>query len=200
MKIEVRTNIKKEIKKLGKLNRGLKKELIVNSVNNLAFRAQKFEKIAARKHLDRPTKQTLNSIVVKKRAKVKSENAILGFRPWAEEFIKYSILGGVRPVQDTGVPTWNKKLNRHGNIAGRKSGLVKGKNQFIKTINGITGVWESRGRANNKKLRLLVKFVDNPRYESIFPWFRVANKVARTFVSVDVPRAWNYMTRKKGFK
>jgi hypothetical protein len=200
MKVQIRTNIKQELKKIDKFKKSLKKDVIASSVNNLAFRAQRVEKLAAKRYLDRPTKQTVNSIVVKEKAKPGKETAILGFRPWAEKYMKWSILGGTRPVTDTGVPTWNKKLNMFGNIAGRKSGLVKGKNQFISTINGTTGVWESRGRANNKKLRLLVKFVDNPQYDSIFPWFKVADNVVKNFLKRDVQRAWDYTARKAGLK
>ena len=102
---------------------------------------------------------------------------------WAEKFLTFQVFGGQKTSgkpQGFGVPTANKKLNKFGNIAGRKSGLVKGKKQFIATIKGITGVWERYGRGG-RNVKLLIAFektvlYDNPK----FPFFKIGEMVYKS--------------------
>ena len=98
---------------------------------------------------------------------------------WASNYLKYQIDGGVRQTQGkgTGVPTRNKKLNKFGNIPGRKSGLVKGKKQFIAKIKDIEGVWERYGKGG-RNVRLLIAFEKNPSYRKKFTYYETATKLA----------------------
>ena len=57
----------------------------------------------------------------------------------------------------------------------RKKGLIKNKKQFIKTINGVSGVWE-RSKQGTK---LMVAFENSVTYKKRFPFFKIAEAVAR---------------------
>tara|TARA_R110001592_G_C12896901_1_gene726243 strand:- start:42 stop:674 length:633 start_codon:yes stop_codon:yes gene_type:complete len=98
---------------------------------------------------------------------------------WASNYLKYQIDGGVRQTQGkgTGVPTRNKKLNKFGNISGRKSGLIKGKKQFVAKIKDIEGVWERYGKGG-RDVRLLIAFEKNPSYRKKFTYYGTATKLA----------------------
>ena len=98
--------------------------------------------------------------------------------PWAANYLQYQIDGGVRKTigKGTGVPTPNKKLNKFGNIPGRKSGLVKGKKQFIGEIKGINGVWERYG-TGGRNVRLLIAFEKDPNYSPKFSYYGTAKRM-----------------------
>lgn len=100
--------------------------------------------------------------------------------PWAASYLTYQIDGGIRKTtgKGTGVPTPNRKLDKFGNIPGRKSGLVKGKKQFVANIKGIDGVWERYGKGG-RQVRLLIAFEKNPPYKTKFSYYGTANKLAK---------------------
>tara|TARA_R100000231_G_scaffold17834_1_gene18369 strand:- start:4 stop:687 length:684 start_codon:yes stop_codon:yes gene_type:complete len=102
---------------------------------------------------------------------------------WAEKFLTYQVLGGQKTSKKKegfGVPTSNKRLNKFGNIAGKKSGLVKGKKQFIATIKGITGVWERYGRGG-RNVKLIIAFEKTVRYDNPkFPFFKIGEMVYKS--------------------
>jgi len=106
---------------------------------------------------------------------------------WAAKYLKYQIDGGLRSIsgKGTGVPTPNKRLNKFGNIPGRKGAtkdpgkLIKGKNQFIATIKGIDGVWERYGRKGSN-VRLLIAFEKNVNYRKKFTYYETATHMAKT--------------------
>ena len=101
--------------------------------------------------------------------------------PWAAKYLKYQIDGGIRQTvgKGTGVPYIHKKLDRFGNISGRKKGLIKGKKQFIATIKGIDGVWERYGKGG-KGVRLLIAFEKNPNYKyPKFKYYSTAQKITK---------------------
>jgi len=131
------------------------------------------------KSIDRPTRFTHNAIGIKG-AKKTNLTALVFVKDVQEEYLHWSIFGGTRlsKGKGTGVPTRNKKLNRYGNIPGRRTGLVKGSKQFIATIRGVSGVWERTGGKRNPGIRLLVAFEKVTRYRRRFPFFEVAQRTA----------------------
>jgi hypothetical protein len=91
----------------------------------------------------------------------------------------------------------NAKLNKYGNIAGRGKGrYVKGKKQFQAVINGVDGVWEKTGGKRNPKLKLVVVFKRSLNYQKIFPFYKIADKLARNMFQ----RNMAYALRKLGNK
>ena len=173
-----------------------------NALNSTAFQTQRVLKFMMKKKLDRPMPFSVKGILVDKADKrqgslIKSSVFIGGSEGsrFGEDRVKYlgwQVEGGVRMAggAGTGVPTRNAELNKYGNIKGRRSGLVKKKNQFIGTIRGITGVWErghrskrgdwseaKKSRASN--VRLLIAFERQVNYKPKFPFYKIATRVIR---------------------
>ncbi len=94
-----------------------------------------------------------------------------------EKYMQWVIDGGVRKgtSKKIPVPTKYKNLNKYGNIAGKRGGLVKGKQQFIGTIGGVSGVFERYN--NNKSVKLLIKFEDTVTYDKgMFDFYKIGTK------------------------
>jgi hypothetical protein len=116
----------------------------------------------------RPTPQTVNSVRIKPATKYKLTAKVF-LLPWSAEYLQYQIYGGTRHVR-TAVPTKNARLNKYGNIPGRKTGLVKRQNQFITK----TGVF----RTVRKKAVLEYAFIENPKYDKRWQFHKIAKGVA----------------------
>jgi hypothetical protein len=164
------------------------------ALNETATRVKELEQVQMRKSFDRPKPQTIKSIYVQF-AKKNYPIARITFRDWAQEFIHRNIVGGIRRVKNTAVPTVNARLNQFGNIPGRKQGVVKGK-QFRATIDGIYGVWER----NKNGLKIIHRFETNPRYDAIFPFYRVANKAVKYVMPVKFEKVAKYYIKKAGYQ
>ncbi len=86
-------------------------------------------------------------------------------------YLKYQIDGGIRSSSKKfAIPTDNAKLNKYGNIPGKKSGVVKGKNQKILTINNMTGVYQTH---KDRTVKLLIAFKDKAVYKIKFPFYKI---------------------------
>tara|TARA_R110000803_G_scaffold210340_1_gene281860 strand:- start:408 stop:989 length:582 start_codon:yes stop_codon:yes gene_type:complete len=193
MLMSVKSNIKPFMKKLKKFQGVDIPNITRIAVNETAVRVKELEQVQMRKSFDRPKPQTINSIYVQY-AKKNYPIARVTFRDWAQDFIHRNIVGGVRPVTNTAVPTINARLNQFGNIPGRKSGVLKGK-QFRATINGIYGVWER----NKNGLKIIHRFETNPQYKSIFPFYRVATKAASYVMPIKFEKVAKYYIKKAGY-
>jgi hypothetical protein len=194
MKVKIETNLKPTLKNLVKFQKVDLPNITRIAINETAVRVKELEQVAMRKHLDRPRKQTVNSLFVKY-AKKNNLVAIITFRDWAQDFMRLQVKGGIRKANNTAVPTVNAKLNQYGNIPGRKSGVVKGK-QFKATIKGIYGVWEK----NNKGLKIIHRFENNPQYEKRFPFYRIAGKSIHRLWPVKFEKISKYYLRKANLK
>ena len=130
------------------------------------------------KKLDRPMARTTRAFY-RIAARKTNLTGTLGFTDWANKFMQYLVYGGVRSGESSkvGVPyTPNARLNRFGNIAGRKSGLIKKKTQFIGNIAGIDGVWE---RQKDRSAKLMVAFKNSVTYQAMFPFYKIAEKYSK---------------------
>ena len=161
MRVKIETNIKPVIKQFVKFQKVDIPNITRIAINETAVRVKELEQAGMKKHLHKPRKQTINALFVQFARKNKLE-ATITYRAWAQSFMKLQIFGGIRKVTNTAVPTVNAKLNQHGNIPGRRSGVVKGKDQFRAKLNGIYAVWE---RTQNG-LKIIHRFETNPKYES----------------------------------
>jgi hypothetical protein len=193
--INVRTNVKEVTKGLTKLQRKqipFATSVALNKTGQLVLVG--LQRTAQKTFEGGATPSTLRALKPPKGLKGKRHNIIFStkkdlrtiiFLPdWAANYLKYQIDGGVRPTGNsgTGVPTRNKKVNKYGNIPGRKSGLVKSNKQFISTIKGIDGVWERYG-TKGRNVRLLIAFEKNPKYRKKFTYFETATKMAKIHFS-----------------
>ena len=178
MKIDIKTNIKEVAKDL---SRDQKRQIpfatslaINNTLEALAGKGKKVGilGIQMRSKLDRPTPFTQKGFYVI-RATKKNLMGILRVKDVVEKYLSYQIDGGVRSSsKKIAIPTTNKKLNSYGNIAGKRSGVVKGKNEKILTIGGMTGVYKTH---KGKVVDLLIAFKDKAVYTSKFPIYRIAD-------------------------
>lgn len=178
-------SIKSDLKRLAKDLTHLQKKQIPfatsQALNDVAIDAQKALKAQAQKKFDRPTKATINSFRYKRSTK-RNLTAEVFIADYAVDYLKYQIEGGTRTAagRGTGVPV-NAKLNKYGNITGRRKGLIKNKRQFIATIKGITGVWEGGRMAKGKMqpLKLIVAFEKSVTYRKRFDYFKIINGVVK---------------------
>jgi hypothetical protein len=192
--MSVKSNIKPFVKQLKKFQNVDIPNITRIALNETATRVKELEQVQMRKSFDRPKPQTIKSIYVQF-AKKNYPIARITFRDWAQEFIHRNIVGGIRRVKNTAVPTVNARLNQFGNIPGRKQGVVKGK-QFRATIDGIYGVWER----NKNGLKIIHRFETNPRYDAIFPFYRVANKAVKYVMPVKFEKVAKYYIKKAGYQ
>ena len=141
------------------------------------------------KKLDRPMARTTKAFY-RIPARKTSLTGVLGFTDWANKFMQYLVFGGVRNPEGSkvGVPyEQNAKLNKFGNIAGRKSGLIKKKTQFISNIKDIDGVWE---RQKDRSAKLLVAFKNSVTYKAMFPFYKIADKYTQSKFSKNFAEAF----------
>jgi len=190
MQIKIKDNIKQFTKGLSKVQQKQIPFATAQAINaTLGIGKGKKDKGLDRefakqmvKKLDRPRPQTTKAFY-RKPAKKTHLVGELGLQDWAAEFLKYQIDGGVRSsANKIPVPiTKNKRLNKFGNIAGKRSGLVKGSKEFIGTIGGATGVWK-QGRKGQQPT-LLIKFHDSVKYDKkLFNFYKIGNSyVSNTF-------------------
>ena len=170
-------NVKGDLKPMMKHMSKVQKRQIpfaaANAINTTLFDILKAEKAQMPKKLDRPKSYSVNAFKVNK-AKKSMLVGDIHVMPERYKYLKYAIEGGTR-TGNIGVPTKHAKLNKFGNIPMRKKGLIKNKKQFIQTINGVSGVWE-RSKQGTK---LMVAFENSVTYKKRFPFFKIAEAVAR---------------------
>ena len=179
MEITVKDNIKEVQRQLSRLQRKQLPFATSMALNNTAFQAQRALKKQAPIKMDRPTKFTVNAFQVKKSSK-RNLVATVFVNENRADYLKYQIHGGTRVSKGrgTGVPTRHKKLNAYGNVPGRRSGLVKGKKQFIATIKGVPGVWQRYGRGG-RAVKLMVGFEKQVTYRPRFPFYKIVGGLVR---------------------
>lgn len=129
---------------------------------------------SAPQHLDRPTPFTKRAIGTERATKTKLRSRVY-VKDLQAEYLRFQIDGGVRIVSGagTGVPV-RRRLNKYGNIPGRRRGLVKGQNEFVGTVRGVSGVW----RRTKKGVRLMVAFERRTKYRPRFPFYAIAEQTA----------------------
>jgi len=176
MRIKIKTNNKQVTKKLSNMQKKQLPFASANAINTTLFGLRKEMAKQTVKKLDRPTPFTQRGFLVDKAKKTKLRG-ILKIRPEVESYLHYQIEGGIRKPSSkkVAVPiTRNKRLNKYGNIPGRRSGLVKGAKEFIATIGGTTGVWKKGPKGQGPKL--LIKFHDSVSYDKKpFPFYRIGH-------------------------
>lgn len=171
MKVDIKTNIKEVTKDL---SRDQKKQIpfaTANAINTTLFQLKKEMGKQTTKHLHNPTKATQGGFMVEK-AKKNSLFGLLFLKDFVEDYLRFQIDGGVRsPGHRFAVPTSNSKLNKFGNIIGKRTGLIKKDTQFFGTVGGITGVFERF--AGGSKVKLIHVLAKSVTYKSKFPFYKI---------------------------
>lgn len=172
MRVNVKSNIKEVTKGITKTQKKQIPFATANAINKTLFQLRKEMAKQTVKKLDRPTPFTQKGFLVDQ-AKKNKLTGVLFIKEAVEKYLKFQIDGGVRSGNPfVSIPTRNKKLNKYGNIAGKRSGLVKGNKQFIAEIKGINGVWE---RQADNQVKLMIAFNNSVSYEPKFPFYKIAS-------------------------
>ena len=186
MKISVKDNLKEVNKWTTNVHKkqvpfatamAINKTLGIGKGNRMKGLDREMQKQMIQK-LDRPMARTTKAFY-RIGARKTNLTGTLGFTEWANKFMQYLVHGGVRSGESSkiGVPyVPNAKLNKFGNIAGRKSGLIKKKSQFIGNIKSIDGVWE---RQKDRSVKLMVAFKNSVSYQAMFPFYKIAEKYSK---------------------
>tara|TARA_B100000575_G_C23141912_1_gene664778 strand:+ start:2923 stop:3534 length:612 start_codon:yes stop_codon:yes gene_type:complete len=200
MKIIVKHDIDKAVKAINNFDKRHLPEATAKSINITLFGLRKEMMKQLPKKLDRPTPATIKGFLVSKAHKNKL-GGILFIKEFVEKYLKFQITGGVR-TSERKIPipyTPNARLNKYGNIVGKRSGLIKKKSQFIGTVKGITGVWERvkvKSTSQSKSpLKLIVGFHKTVDYQPKFPFFKIGRGYIRSKFQRNFVRAFNEAKR-----
>ena len=222
--------VKAETKKLTKYLKNAQKKQIpfatMLALNDTAFDARSYVQKSLPRRFDRPTPAMVRSVQVEK-AKKKNLTATVGFiglgfkrSKWEEtpaEIMKRHILGGVRRAKgkQLRIPSEPKgtgiKLNKYGNIAGKKAKIAKmigNKDQFFEGIpkgdfsSNDRGIWE-RTPANSKRVhnkkhiasgKIIQRIAYEPftRYKATYPF----DKIVRLAVNKNYKKRFDSALKK----
>ncbi len=190
----VEINVTSDVKEWSKaLTRLQKKQLPFATALSLTRTAQDASRSVTNqlpKKLDRPTPFTRKAIGFKS-ANKRDLTAAVFVKDIQAGYLEKQIEGGRRVARGKGfgVPTRNKRLNKFGNIPGRRKGLARGKREFIGTIRGVSGVWQRTGGTRNPGLKLMVAFEKVVKYKKRLPFFKIVNGVVRSRFSKNFSSA-----------
>ena len=189
--ITIETNTKKVAKSI---SRKAKKHIPMATkwaLNNTAKKLQKAYKVQAESKLDRPVKFTVNSFIISWAFPNKLQ-ASVAVSDAASKYLKWAIDGGVSGKR--AVPTSNAKLNKFGNIPGKKAkGLRKGKQEIRKTKTGF-GVWSAATKKAPGKL--LVAFKSSVNYQKIFPFYKIGFKLVKRVLPKELDKSFRKELRR----
>jgi hypothetical protein len=195
MQIKVKDNIKEFSKGLNRFQKEQLPFATAQAINNTLFGLRKEMGKQTVKKLDRPVPFTQRGFLIEKSTKRYLVGKLF-MRPEVEKYMKYQIDGGVRSTaKKIPVPiTKNKRLNKYGNIAGKRTGLVKGSKEFIGTIKGVTGVWKLGRKGETPTL--LIKFHDSVKYDKKpFDFFKIGRGYVRGTFNRQLSKAFRKALR-----
>lgn len=180
----IKADIKKATRALDKMGRRQVPFATSVAINKTAVSIQRRAQSKITKDLDRPSPQVIKSIRVKRSTK-RDLTGIVFILPAISRFLRYQIEGGTRPPRGKveAVPV-NIRLNKYGNIIGRRQGklrkLLSQPDIFSGTINGVAGIWQrGKGGLKNKTVKLLAAYESSTQYDKRFPFYRYADDTAQ---------------------
>lgn len=181
MEIRINDDLKQLTKKLDALAKTQVPFATSQAINDVAFLSRKALRIQAPQKLDRPTPFTVNSFRVSRSTK-RSLEAVVYIAPIVYAYLKNQLIdedGSSTHVvtKKTAVPV-NIKLNKYGNIPGRKTGIVKKRTQFAGTRNGVTGIWERDNKT--KRITLLAGVHKRVTYRGKFAFYKIVAGVVKS--------------------
>ena len=188
MRINVKNNIKEVTRGLSKTHREQIPFATSSAINMTLFQLRKEMGKQTTKHLDRPTPFTQKGFFVAT-AKKTTLKGILFIKDIVASYLKFQIDGGTRSTgKNIPIPyKQNAKLNKFGNIIGKRSGLVKKSNQFIGNIGGVDGVFERQKRGGQK---LIIGFKRSVQYRPRFPFYTIAANFSKNMFDRNFTKAF----------
>tara|TARA_Y100000289_G_C3930575_1_gene156189 strand:+ start:4428 stop:5024 length:597 start_codon:yes stop_codon:yes gene_type:complete len=188
MQVNVTSNVAFVEKRLNKIQKKQIPFATSVAINNTLFGLRKEMGKQVDKKLDRPTPFTKRGFLVDKAKKTKLFG-ILFMKNKVADYMQYQVDGGIRKeTKMIPVPfKANARLNKYGNIIGKRTGLIKKNSQFIGTINGTTGVWERTNK--NQRVKLMIGFEGQVNYKPRFPFYKIASKYSGRLFPKNFDRA-----------
>jgi hypothetical protein len=187
-------NVKSNIKEITKWTTNAQKKQIPfatqNAINTTLFQLRKEMGKQLDKKLDRPTPFTKRGFFVNKAKK----SLLVGFlimKDVVANYMQYQVDGGIR-TDSKFIPIPfkpNARLNKFGNIIGKRTGLIKKDSQFIGTVKGTTGVWERTNK--NQRVKLIIGFEKSANYRPRFPFYIIAEKFSANVFNKNFVKSFN---------
>lgn len=140
------------------------------------------------RYIDRPTPFTKKAWLVRRSGK----KTIVQLKDIQAEYLQWQILGGTqraRRGQPIIVPQRHARINKYGNITGKRSGLIKRKTEFIAEINGTLGVWRRVGGKRNPGLKLIHAIQKTLKHKKVYPVFEIAEKEIKKQYPIKLKRS-----------
>jgi hypothetical protein len=175
MDISISSDLKQLTKKLNDIQLKQVPFATSQALNDVAYDSMVAVKHDMPKWIMSPTPFTVRGVRYKRSTKRKLVSEVfIEPRVWA--YLRYQVNGGtVSKNKGVAVPTSKKKLNKYGNIAGRRSGIIK-RGQYVATMNGRTGIFRNVGRGKNMEVEMLIGFHDKVNYKAVFPYKDIVMK------------------------
>ena len=180
------------------------------------FDARKTVQKALPKFLDRPSPLTTKAVQVQKSSKKKMISAVgfasktfgklpEGTRIPPAEYIARLIKGGTRKPFNKyiAVPATKQDQNKYGSLKrGQVRRLLSNTAKYFAGVpNGNPswgfGIWERTGKGGRKSIRKRVIFIDQAKYEPIFPLKRLVRDTVKKKFSKNFKSAFLKATKNK---
>lgn len=189
-------NVKSNIKEITKFTTAVQKKQIPFAtsvaINNTLFDLKKEMSKQMDKKLDRPTPFTKRGFFINK-AKKNLLIGVLLMKDIVANYMQYQIEGGTRTTgKQIPVPYKpNARLNKFGNIIGKRTGLIKKNTQFIGNVSGTEGVYER----TKQGLKLIIGFERSVTYRPRFPFYVIATKFSNAVFDRKFAKAFDKALR-----
>jgi len=189
-------NVKSNIKEITKFTTNVQKKQIPFAtsvaINNTLFDLKKEMAKQMDKKLDRPTPFTKRGFFINK-AKKNLLVGVLLMKDIVANYMQYQIEGGTRTTgKRIPVPYKpNARLNKFGNIIGKKTGLIKKNTQFIADLGGTEGVYER----TKQGVKLIIGFERSVNYRPRFPFYTIAEKFSNAVFDKKFAKAFDRALR-----
>ena len=172
--ISVSANVKQVKKQLNAMQRKQIPFALASALNEIAFTARKAEQNAQRQYIDRPTSFTNKGYQVLKTNKRALKASLI--IPDNRGYLKHTIEGGTstRAKNKHAIPINKALQNKFGGMARNKTKmLLKRKDHFRATMNGIDGLWARKDRVP----QLQIVYKDSITTRKTYPVWKAAQRV-----------------------
>lgn len=175
MEISLQTDFKQLTRKLKRIERKQIPFAAAGALTDTAFQSKAVAVRAMPKFLDRPTPATMKGLLVRKAKKTHLESAVF-FKPFVWKYMRWQVLGGTRTTgRKIAVPGRDVRLNKYGNIPGKRGGLVKG-GAYIRSMGaGRSGIFKKKGK--RETIRAIL--VPRATYKITYPFHLIVERAAK---------------------
>tara|TARA_B100000427_G_scaffold329384_2_gene345347 strand:+ start:1110 stop:1691 length:582 start_codon:yes stop_codon:yes gene_type:complete len=193
--MKITTNTKEILKELTRKEKKHIPEATYWALKNTAKKVQTALEVQTEKKLDRPTRFTQKAFGIQwpKRNKLGLTTRIY-IKDIQAEYLRWMIEGGTNTNKGKKipVPTNNARVNKFGNIPGKKSGVVKNKQEIRKTKTG-GGVW-----TKTKVPKLIIAFKDSITYaKDRYPFYKIGYSVVNNVYPKELTKSLRKEMQKK---